>query len=708
MSKPIELKKGSAVAPLVSVLPTTSIRGKLVFYIVDGHIYVDNGTILKKVLLEGDVSGTVTSIFGRVGAVIAVNGDYTASNITNVPAGSIAAVTVQNALNELDTEKAPVSDGVSQNSINALNDVTITAPAVDELLKYNGAQWINSNINLASAGSGVMYFFTNDASDIATFEVLSKTPDAGGEVDESQAVTNQTIEFERYITPSGGLGGTSIDAGLWNFNVYAYVSDATDTSELLLDVYSRATDGTETLLFSLTTGNIDSTSVSLYDIRSVQQAFAIAATDRLVVRVSAKTNSLAAKTVHFVHSGTSHNSNITTPLVIRHNELIGLQGGNATERYHLTSAQVVAVAALGTISSQNANNVAITGGAISGITDLAVADGGTGASLAATALSNLGGVPLTRLVNNKALSADITLALASADFVNQGSATTLLHGNAAGNPSFGAVVTDDITAKNITYAKIQDVSATDKVLGRASAGAGVVEEIACTAAGRAILDDASAADQRTTLGLGTIATQAANNVAITGGSITGITDLAIADGGTGSSTAIAARLALGVTDANDRMPTAMMPSRELSHYFHASWDEVTVVSGTWAGNTANALQTDYDDGLRSSAGYRYNNSDTNNDEIHFGSLTLNAGTYLVKVTTIKAVDACIMEVLLGTTSLGTSDLYSVASVYNSVVSFTYSPSTRVSGNLRLKVSGHNAGSAEYLLRFSRLEIIRTG
>ena len=43
------------------------------------------------------------------------------------------------------------------------------------------------------------------------------------------------------------------------------------------------------------------------------------------------------------------------------------------------------------------------------------------------------------------------------------------------------------------------------------------------------------ADARTSLGLGSIATQAANNVSITGGSITGIADLAVADGGTGSS-----------------------------------------------------------------------------------------------------------------------------------------------------------------------------
>jgi len=41
----------------------------------------------------------------------------------------------------------------------------------------------------------------------------------------------------------------------------------------------------------------------------------------------------------------------------------------------------------------------------------------------------------------------------------------------------------------------------DKVLGRVTAGAGVVEEIACTAAGRALLDDANAAAQLTTLSM---------------------------------------------------------------------------------------------------------------------------------------------------------------------------------------------------------------
>lgn len=104
----------------------------------------------------------------------------------------------------------------------------------------------------------------------------------------------------------------------------------------------------------------------------------------------------------------------------------------------------------------------------------------------------------------------------------------------------------------VTYAKLQNVSATDRLLGRSSAGAGNVEEIPLTAAGRALIDDADAAAQRTTLGLGTVATQNASNVAITGGTITGgtitgITDLAVADGGTGASDAATARSNLGLT-----------------------------------------------------------------------------------------------------------------------------------------------------------------
>jgi hypothetical protein len=150
----------------------------------------------------------------------------------------------------------------------------------------------------------------------------------------------------------------------------------------------------------------------------------------------------------------------------------------------------------GAFTTLSCPSISFTGGSITGITDLAVADGGTGASDASGARSNLGLAIGTEVQAYDAGLASIAGLTTSAD---QGIYTTAAD----------------------TYATFS-----------------------LTSAGRALLDDVDAAAQRTTLGLGSIATQDASSVSITGGSITGITDLAIADGGTGASTASDARLNL--------------------------------------------------------------------------------------------------------------------------------------------------------------------
>jgi len=76
--------------------------------------------------------------------------------------------------------------------------------------------------------------------------------------------------------------------------------------------------------------------------------------------------------------------------------------------------------ALGTMSSQNANSVAITGGTITGIVPLLVTAGGTGGNTAANARANLQAVWTSTSVNAGAgltgggtLAANVTLAIAS-------------------------------------------------------------------------------------------------------------------------------------------------------------------------------------------------------------------------------------------------------------------------------------------------------
>ncbi len=65
--------------------------------------------------------------------------------------------------------------------------------------------------------------------------------------------------------------------------------------------------------------------------------------------------------------------------------------------------------------------------------------------------------------------------LASADFANQGTTTTVLHGNASGNPSFAQIATGDIAANAVTYAKIQAESGSSLLLGSSSSGTAVTE-----------------------------------------------------------------------------------------------------------------------------------------------------------------------------------------------------------------------------------------
>jgi hypothetical protein len=130
----------------------------------------------------------------------------------------------------------------------------------------------------------------------------------------------------------------------------------------------------------------------------------------------------------------------------------------------------------------------ITGGVITGITDLAVADGGTGGSDAATARTNLGLV-----IGTNVQAYD------------------------AGLQSISGLTT---AADRMIYTTALDTYAVTTL----------------TSYARTLLDDADAATARTTLGLGTIATQASSAVSITGGTITGITDLTVSDGGTGVST----------------------------------------------------------------------------------------------------------------------------------------------------------------------------
>jgi len=254
-----------------------------------------------------------------------------------------------------------------------------------------------------------------------------------------------------------------------------------------------------------------------------------------------------------------------------------VQTANAT----LSNEQVLGALATGIMMS--ANGTGVVSIATQGVdyyapggTDVAIADGGTGASTNTTAINNL--------VNNAALttatvaSGDLVLIQDVSDTNNlksvtaqsiadlgpggsaaPGDATYILqvpNGSLASAQNLAALATGimksttatgvvSIATANVDFQAADATLISIAALGTAAdrtiytTGVDTWAETPITAAGRALIDDATAGDQRTTLGLGTIATQNSSSVSITGGSITGITDLVVADGGTGASSFVA-------------------------------------------------------------------------------------------------------------------------------------------------------------------------
>lgn len=321
-----------------------------------------------------------------------------------------------------------------------LGDVTITTPALDQVLTFNGVEWVNGKPASSSASTGIEFFNCTPVITARTspaglsqdgtvgngiqINSLSKTPVTTAEQTQAIAVNNDTRTGAAWIYDTV-LGRTTIDSGVWDFTTYASVNNSSGTHSITRTLYQvvpgtgtlsftgtgdnsrtatitdaqydgtyfvasatntaasfiQATSGTNkgiyqitamtdgakkiatvtvrtgytnetgvtyniwNKLFSSTTSNLTSTSISTYNQSSAQPAFTIAATDKLG-SITFVTSS-ASRTITLTYDGNARNTHLTTPLITLHNNLAGLQGGSATERYHLTSTEYTATASTG-------------------------------------------------------------------------------------------------------------------------------------------------------------------------------------------------------------------------------------------------------------------------------------------------------------------------------------------------------------------------
>lgn len=267
------------------------------------------------------------------------------------------------------------------------------------------------------------------------------------------------------------------------------------------------------------------------------------------------------------------------------------------------------VNALGTMSLQNATNVNITGGTISGITDLAVGDGGTGLSTVPTAgqilIGTGSGYSLSTLTAGPGISISNGAGSITISATGAGSSNVTVSETPPGSPNNGDLWWNSSVGSGGLYVYYVDVNSAQWVAAFGSGGSGGGSGVsAVTASG--VLSSSGGSTPNITLtgvvsvanggtgastainaranlglgnvltdvddlrtdvnantfdisvlradvnGLGSMALQNSASVSISGGVITGITDLAVADGGTGASSAPAARSNLGLGSAATR------------------------------------------------------------------------------------------------------------------------------------------------------------
>jgi hypothetical protein len=234
-----------------------------------------------------------------------------------------------------------------------------------------------------------------------------------------------------------------------------------------------------------------------------------------------------------------------------------------------------------------------------GIEDLAVTTGKLAANAVTTAKVDAAGLGTAAIADSAITAIKIADGTITSGKFQAGAVDTAAIGTSAVN-------TDELAASAVTYAKIQNVSATDKLLGRSTAGAGVVEEIPLTAAGRALLDDADAAAQRTTLGLGTLATQSGTfsgtHSGTTSGTNTGDQTITLTGDVTGSGTgSFAASIATdAVTTA--KIATGAVTTDELG--------AASVTAAKLAANSSTVVSGNAPTGVGAFVGQQWINTNT--------------------------------------------------------------------------------------------------
>ncbi|HOU75526.1 MAG TPA: hypothetical protein PK957_00175 [Candidatus Dojkabacteria bacterium] len=195
-----------------------------------------------------------------------------------------------------------------------------------------------TTIAIGGGGYSANLYFTSQDSDVEGYKVVSYSSEAT-ETELSTTISNTEVLLRTYLFDLP-IGITTYDAGVWVANYRCRTSRTTGDTYLKLEIFARHTNGTETTLWSSYSPKLENTEFETIRSESNQTVFTVDPTDRMGIRIYAKTTANNIKLTTVI--GGQNASYITTPLRIRHNQLRDYNGDvdyqhiNASDRTLLT------------------------------------------------------------------------------------------------------------------------------------------------------------------------------------------------------------------------------------------------------------------------------------------------------------------------------------------------------------------------------------
>jgi len=170
-------------------------------------------------------------------------------------------------------------------------------------------------------------------STVSGYDTVGLTMDAT-ETEVAISATNATVWGMKYLAEST-LKTTTIPAGSWAFNYNRKVSSTMSETSMMIRAFVRHSNGTEDVLFTLTSPSIEETTYQPRVIDYSLAAFTIAATDRLGFQIGMVTTRVINTTVTYI-VGNGRGFFIRSPLAIEHNNLLGRSENDAHPQSAIT------------------------------------------------------------------------------------------------------------------------------------------------------------------------------------------------------------------------------------------------------------------------------------------------------------------------------------------------------------------------------------